>query len=165
MTRRGAPVEQHRGSCPPHPRRAKVEMTAIALSPHPRNLAPQRQLGNPSQGDHVAYFYEKSDSLLDALCNFIGAPLGAGNAAVVIATKEHREGLKHRLTARGIDIHRAVKQGRYVELDATEILSEIMVDGMPDGTGFEDVVGGAIARSSTLLNGTRPEIVAFGEMV
>ena len=140
-------------------------MTTSALSPDLRNLAPQWQLGNAPLGDHVAYFYEKSDSLLDALCNFIGTALGAGNAAVVIATKEHRQGLKHRLTARGIDIHRAVKHGRYVELDAMQVLSEIMVEGMPDGTRFVEVVGGTIARSSTPLNGARPEIVAFGEMV
>jgi PAS domain S-box-containing protein len=140
-------------------------MTTSALRPDPRNLAPQWQHGNPPQGDHVAYFYERSDSLLDALCNFIGAALGAGNAAVVIATKEHREGLKHRLTARGIDIHRAVKQVRYVDLDASEILSEIMAEGMPDGTRFAEVVGGAIARVSALQNGVRHEIVAFGEMV
>jgi|HubBroStandDraft_2_1064218.scaffolds.fasta_scaffold04116_1 PAS domain S-box-containing protein len=140
-------------------------MTTSALSPDPRDLAPRRQIANPPQGDHVAYFYEKSDALLDALSNFIGAALGAGNAAVVIATKEHREGLQHRLTACGIDIHRAVNQGRYVELDATKILSEIMVEGMPDGTRFLEVVGGTIARSSTLLKGARPEIVAFGEMV
>ena len=53
-------------------------MTTSALSPDLRNLAPQWQLGNAPLGDHVAYFYEKSDSLLDALCNFIGAALGAG---------------------------------------------------------------------------------------
>jgi PAS domain S-box-containing protein len=140
-------------------------MTTSALSPDPRNLAFKLQLGDPPQGDHVAYFYEKSDSLLDALCSFIGAALGAGNAAVVIATKMHREGLKHRLTARGLEIYRAAQQGRYVELDASEILSEIMVEGMPDGKRFAEVVGGTITRISTLFKGARPEIVAFGEMV
>lgn len=140
-------------------------MTTSVLRPDPGNLATQWQLGNLPRGDHVVYFYEKSDSLLDALCNFIGAALGAGNAAAVIATKEHREGLNHRLTARGLDLDRAIKQGRYVELDASEILSGIMVEGMPDSTRFAELVGGTIARISTHLNGVRPEIVAFGEMV
>ncbi|MGC1485015.1 MAG: PAS domain S-box protein [Candidatus Acidiferrum sp.] len=140
-------------------------MTTTALSPDPGNLAPQWQPGNPPQGDHVAYFYEKSDSLLDALCSFVGAAVGAGSAALIIATKIHREELKHRLTARGLDIPRACKQGRYVELDASEILSEIMVDGMPDGTRFTATVGGTIARFSALLKGARPEVAAFGEMV
>lgn len=140
-------------------------MTSSPLSPDARNLAPQWQLGNLPQGDHVAYFYEKSDSLLDALCGFIGAALDAGGAAVVIATKMHREGLKHRLKTRGVDIHRAAQQGKYVELDACEILSEIMVEGMPDSTRFEEAVGGRIARIKTLLKGARPEIATFGEMV
>jgi PAS domain S-box-containing protein len=138
-------------------------MTTSALSPDPGNLVLRRQLDNPPQGDHVAYFYEKSDSLLDALCSFIGDALGAGNAAVVIATKVHRDGLKRRLTARGLDIERASQQGRYIELDASEILSEIMVEGMPDGIRFAEVVGGTMAQIST--KGTRPEIAAFGEMV
>jgi PAS domain S-box-containing protein len=140
-------------------------MTTSVLSPDPRNLALRWQLGNPPQGDHVAYFYEKSDSLLDALSSFIGAALGAGNAALIIATKVHRDGLKRRLAARGLDIHRAGQQGRYIELDASEILSGIIVEGMPDGARFAEVVGGTIAQISTLLKGTRPEIAAFGEMV
>jgi PAS domain S-box-containing protein len=140
-------------------------MTTSALSPDPKNLVLRWQLDSPLQGDHVAYFYENSDSLLDALCSFIGAALGAGNAAVVIATKVHRDGLKRRLTACGLDIHRASQQGRYVELDASEILSEIMVEGMPDETRFAEVVGGTIAQISSVLKGTRPEVAAFGEMV
>jgi PAS domain S-box-containing protein len=143
-------------------------MTTSAMGPDPENLTPKWQLGNPHhphQGDHVAYFYEKSDSLLGALASFIGAALGVGSAAIIIATKEHREGLKHRLTARGIDVHRAVKQGRYVELDAAEVLSEIIVEGMPDGTRFAESVGERIARISSLQKGGRPEIAAFGEMV
>ena len=107
-------------------------MTTSALSPDPKNLTFQWQPSSPFQGDHVAYFYQESDSLLEALCDFIGGALGAGSAALIIATKMHREGLQQRLTARGLDIHKAGKQGRYVELDASELLSKFMVEGMPD---------------------------------
>jgi PAS domain S-box-containing protein len=140
-------------------------MTASALSFDHRKLALQRQPDSPIQGEHVVYFYQESDSLLEALCNFVAPALGAGNAAVIIATKVHHDGLQHRLTARGLDVQKAREQRRYVALDAPEILSKIMVEGMPDGARFFEVVGGTIARSRALLKGASPEVVAFGEMV
>jgi len=140
-------------------------MTTSALSPDPRYLMLQWQPGSPSQGDHVAYFYKESDSLLEALSSFIGSALGAGNAAVVIATKMHREGLLHRLTARGLDMPKATNEGRYLELDAAELLSKLMVEGMPDSGRFEAIVGGAIDRTKARAKTARPEIAAFGEMV
>ncbi|HET7109112.1 MAG TPA: PAS domain S-box protein [Candidatus Acidoferrum sp.] len=140
-------------------------MTASALGPDPRNLILQRQPGSFSQGDHVAYFYQESDSLLEAVSTFIGSALGAGNAAVVIASKVHREGLGNRLTARGLDVPKTRNEGRYIELDASELLSKIMVEGMPDSGRFEAIVGGAIARSKACAKAMRPEVAAFGEMV
>jgi PAS domain S-box-containing protein len=140
-------------------------MATSALTPDFEKLASQPWAGFQPGGEHVVYFYQESDSLLEALCNFVGPALGAGNAAVIIASKVHRDGLQHRLTARGLDIQKASRQGRYVALDAPETLSKIMVEGMPDGTRFLEIVGGTIARTKALLKGLSPEIAAFGEMV
>ena len=140
-------------------------MTTSALSFDRRKLAFERRPDSPLQGEHVVYFYRESDSLLDALCNFVGPALDAGNAAVIIATKVHRDGLQHRLTARGLDTQKASQQGRYVALDALEIKSKIMVEGMPDAARFFEVVGGTIARTSASLKPASPEIVVFGELV
>src|ERR1700680_4797630 len=165
ISSRSAEVKQPGGGGSPHPSGRRIEMTTSALSPGPRNLALQRQADCQLGGEHVVYFYHESVSLLEALCDFVGPALGAGNAAVIIATKVHCDGLQHRLTARGLDTQKASRQGRYVALDATEILSKIMVEGMPDGARFFEVVGGTIARTRALLKGANPEIVAFGEMV
>jgi PAS domain S-box-containing protein len=140
-------------------------VTTSALSPNAKDLAFHWQPSNPFQGDHVAYFYQENDSLLEALSDFIGGALGAGNAAVIIATKIHREGLQQRLTIRGLDVRKAAKQGRYVELDASELLSKFMIEGMPDAERFEEIVGGAIERIRALNKTVRSEVVAFGEMV
>ncbi len=140
-------------------------MTTNALSPDPRNLTLPWQAAGALQGEHVAYFYQASDSLLEALSDFIGPVLGAGNAAVIIATKVHLEGLEHRLRARGLDTHKAGEQGRYVALDASETLAKIMLEGMPDASRFAEIVGGAIARTRASVKAPRPEIAAFGEMV
>jgi PAS domain S-box-containing protein len=140
-------------------------MTTSALSPDPRNLVLPWQAASTLPCEHVAYFYQASDSLLEALCDFIGRALGAGNAAIIIATKVHLEGLEHRLGARGLDTHKASQQGRYLALDASETLAKIMLEGMPDASRFAEIVGGAIAQTRASVKAARPEIAAFGEMV
>src|ERR1700686_4086460 len=140
-------------------------MASSTCSPDPGQFEFQPQPNSQFRSDPVVYFYQESDSLLDSLCDFIGPALGGGHAAVVIASKVHSDGLQHRLTARGLDFHKASKQGRYVTLDASETLSRIMVDGMPDGGRFAEIIGGTIVRAKALLKGPRPEIAIFGEMV
>jgi PAS domain S-box-containing protein len=140
-------------------------MTTSALSPDPRNLVLPWQAASTLPCEHVAYFYQASDSLLEALCDFIGPALGAGNAAIIIATKVHLEGLEHRLGARGLDTHKASQQGRYLALDASETLAKIMLEGMPDASRFAEIVGGAMARTRAAVKAAHPEIAAFGEMV
>ena len=71
--------------------------------------------------------------------------LGAGDSAVVIATKAHRDGLAQRLRARGFDLSTARLRGQYVALDAAETLSEFMVDGWPDEGRFTTLMGDVIA--------------------
>jgi PAS domain S-box-containing protein len=140
-------------------------MASSRISPEHGKFEFQRPPDGQLRADHVVYFYQESDSLLDVLCDFIGPALGGGQAAVIIATKVHREGVQHRLMTHGLDVHKAGKQGRYVALDAPETLARIMVDGMPDDARFEDIVGGTIARAKAVLTGARPEIAIFGEMV
>ncbi|MGB2886073.1 MAG: PAS domain S-box protein [Candidatus Acidiferrales bacterium] len=99
------------------------------------------------------------------MSRFIGTALGAGDAAIVIATQEHREGLVQRLKARGLDTAKAVKQGRYIPLDAAETLSKLIVDGLPDKVLFADLIGGLVARAKAAAEGEQPPIAIFGEMV
>ena len=59
-------------------------------------LAPMAQWGDHNHSAHVVQFYGEDEYLLDELSRFVGTALGAGEAAVVIATKEHRDGLGRR---------------------------------------------------------------------
>ncbi|MGC1620597.1 MAG: PAS domain S-box protein [Candidatus Acidiferrum sp.] len=140
-------------------------MSTSTLSPDPRSPAMPLRTESAPQGEHVVYFYQEGDSLLDSLTDYIGSALGAGNAAVIIATKVHLDGLHQRLKSCGLDTQKASRQERYLALDASALLSQIMVDGMPDEKLFAGTVGRAIGRINAALKGTRPEIVAFGEMV
>src|SRR5207248_10769202 len=65
----------------------------------------------------------------------------------------------------GLDLARAVTQGRYVAWDAAETLSTLMQDGWPDGGRFADVLGGGLARATAAATGARPHVAIFGEMV
>jgi len=109
-------------------------------------------------------FYGEDAFLLDELSRFIGTALGAGDAAVVIATKAHRDGLAQDLKARGLDVARATEQGRFVSLDAAETLAKITRDGWPDAALFTEVVGSVLGQAVAAA-GKNSRISAFGEMV
>jgi PAS domain S-box-containing protein len=114
---------------------------------------------------HSVQFYGDDAFLLDELSGFVGSALGAGDAAVVIATRTHRDGLARRLEERGLNISLAVAQGRYVALDAAETLSKFMHTGQPDPALFTGLVGGIVARAAGAAMSERPRVAAFGEMV
>src|ERR1700737_3132672 len=77
-----------------------------------------KQLHEHEHDGHVVQFYMHDEALLDSLSSFIGGALGAGQAAVVLATQGHRDGLAQRLKTRGLNTASAIQQGRYVPLDA-----------------------------------------------
>lgn len=135
------------------------------LSADRASTAPMAHWANHPPAAHVVQFYGEDRFLLDELSRFIGNALGAGKPAVVIATREHREGLNERLRASGLDPARAVAQGRYLPLDAAETLSQIMQDGLPDPARFTELVGSAIAKLKAATQGDPGPIAAFGEMV
>lgn len=113
---------------------------------------------------HSAQFYRDDGYLIEELSRYIGAALIAGESAVVIATEAHREGLAKQLQSRGLAITLAVKQGRYVALDAAETMAKFMRRGWPDAALFKDVAD-SILKPLTAAAGTHPHISAFGEMV
>jgi hypothetical protein len=99
---------------------------------------------------------------VDSVARFIGASLGAGDAAVVIATRPHLRDLEHRLSVRGLDLDIARLEGRYVTIDAEEALVSVMRDGLPDRRLVTELIGDVIAEAT---DGQRVPVRAFGEMV
>ena len=116
-------------------------------------------------GSHSVQFYRKDEFLADELSRFLGSALGSGDAAIVIATKAHREQVSRLMKMRGLDMVLATRQGRYVSLDAADTLAKISVAGWPDAARFIAVLGEVIAgaRAATLRADAR--VAAFGEMV
>jgi len=115
--------------------------------------------------EHVVQFYQDDAYLVEAVSAFVGAALVSGDLAIVIATKAHRDSIGTLLRTRGLDTAKAAKRGRYIQIDAAEILSQFMVNGLPDADRFSTVVGARLLRVASNDSGKKARIVAFGEMV
>ncbi len=123
--------------------------------------APLLSLGDAFLSEHLVQFYEKEDFLIEAVSDFLGAGLGSGAACIVIATQAHLEGFSQRLQANGLDLASAYTRGKYIAIDAAEILSQIQGEGLPDPQRFVEVIGSLIERAE---KGER-RVRIFGEMV
>ena len=123
------------------------------------------QSASHQHSPHVVQFYSEDSFLLDELGIFIGSALEAGDAAVVIATAAHRDGLAERLRVRGLDANQAAKEGRYIALDAADTLSEFMIEGYPNAAHFAELMGAYIGRAKQAARNEHSAVAAFGEMV
>src|SRR5258708_12656453 len=75
---------------------------------------------------HAVQFYSDHAFLVDSISQFIGRSLLAGSAAIVIATKAHRDGIPRQLRERGINLAVALAQGPYVVLHPHQSLSPFL---------------------------------------
>jgi len=121
--------------------------------------------GEKAPDCHEVLFYSDDAVLLDSVTRFIAAPLKAGDAAIVLATKSHRDSLLQRLQAEGVDPDGALEQGTYISLDAADTLSTIMVNGLPDPVLFFKGIGGLIEAAAKAAKSKQAQVVVFGEAV
>jgi hypothetical protein len=113
--------------------------------------------------EHFVQFYEDDAYLVNQVAAFIRSGLRAGDAAIVIGTKPHRDDLEKRLKA---DVARAAAQRPageyYVALDSADMLSQFMVDGRLDEARFTGLMVPILKRATDSGNG---RVRVFGEMV
>jgi DNA-binding NarL/FixJ family response regulator len=117
----------------------------------------------PTPHKHEMLIYSDDAVLLESLTHFIAGSLTATNAAIVLATKSHREALAQRLKERGFDVDSAIQQGTLILLDAAEMLSRIMVNGVSDRTLFFDGLSGLIESAAKAAKTEHPRVAIFGE--
>lgn len=65
----------------------------------------------------------------------------------------------------GIDTTSEKLRRRYFSIDAAGTLSKFMVDGLPDGAAFSEIMIHALVRAKSAAESPRPQVVAFGDMV
>jgi signal transduction histidine kinase len=111
---------------------------------------------------HPVHFYEDGCFPAESIADFLGAGIGAGASALVLATPEHARALTDCLTARVGKLGALRRDRRLVVLDARATLAKIMGEQLPDRARF-----GTIARA--LLDGAMAsapsgQVRAFGEL-
>jgi len=111
--------------------------------------------------DHLVEFYETTAFLVATVTDFIAPALRSRNAAIVVATPEHREAFEHALREQGIALDAAIADGLYLAFDAAELLSLFMVGGAPHPGLFAEVVGSVLARAAA----DGRQVKVYGEMV
>ncbi len=110
-------------------------------------------------GAHVVKIYDDDADLVRGVGEFLAEGVATGDLVIVITTAAHRERFERALAAIGVDVAASASDGRYVVVDAAEMLSTFLVDGVADSARFNEVVGGLLERA-----GPRP-VRIVGEMV
>jgi len=124
----------------------------------------EQSLGREKSG-HVVQLYSDDAFLLEILTGFIGGALSAGDGALVVATRAHAHSLEQRLRERGLDTGMAIRHGRYIVLDARELLPRFMVNNSVDELRFTEVIGTALTQIRDAGPQTNRRIAVFGELV
>ena len=114
-------------------------------------------------GDHKVVFYSDDRQLLDELSQFVADALNGGNAAIVIATESHQHNLVQRLKASGLDVDAAIEQGRYITVNAVDMLSPFIVNGTIDSVRYLEAFDNLIRRAANAATSERPRVSLFGE--
>ncbi|HEX5732028.1 MAG TPA: ATP-binding protein [Blastocatellia bacterium] len=125
------------------------------------DFAPSLCWKEMSEADHFVQFYESDAFLVNSISGFIGDGLSAGDAGIVVATKDRRFGVEKQLQSYGLDTSAASARGQYISLDAAETLSLFMIDGSPEPARFAEIIGRIIGRAAE----GRKRVRIFGEMV
>jgi hypothetical protein len=126
------------------------------------SLMPAPPLGGAECApDHLVEFYETTAFLVATVTDFVAPALLSRNAAIVVATPEHREAFERALREKGIALDAAIADGLYIALDAAELLSLFMVDGAPHPGLFTEVVGSVLSRAAA----DGRQVKVYGEMV
>jgi hypothetical protein len=112
---------------------------------------------------HEVGFYSDDQRLLDDVTQFIGTAIKAGNAAIVVATESHRNGILPKLQAYGVDVAAGIEQGRYIAVDASDLLSTFIVNGMLDPVLFLEGFSKLILKAANAAKREHPRVAVFGE--
>src|SRR6267142_577209 len=122
-------------------------------------------VGNHGPNTHLVQLYSDDGLLLDVLCRFMGGAMAVGDGALIVATKAHHDGLAARMKARGLDPSNAISEGRFIQLNAEEVLPRFVVDGHVDDARFMELIGGVLTQVRNACESKDSRIAVFGELV
>jgi DNA-binding NarL/FixJ family response regulator len=115
--------------------------------------------GEKPPHSHDALFYSDDTVFLDGFALFISAALKAGNAAIALVTKSHRDSLLQRLKAESVHVDGAIQQGTLILLDVADTLATLSVDGLLDPVRVSEGFSGLIQAASKAAKAEHPRVV------
>lgn len=107
--------------------------------------------------EHSVQFYESSEFLISIIKNYFSQ----SEKGVIIARPEVRKEIEKGLRINGMSLREARMLGSYQFLDAQELLSKIMMKGLPHPQLFAKTMG--VLMQNLTKNGQHVHV--FGEMV
>ena len=114
---------------------------------------------------HSVHVYDHDLDLITRLSAIVSTGLRVGDSVLIVATEGHRNQLVNELDKNGIDVRVAVREGRYVMLDAGETLARFMRHGSPDADMFAASLGTALTEARARATSMHQGLTVFGEMV
>ena len=113
---------------------------------------------------HEVAFFADDASLIDGYVRFVESALNDGRAVVLVATETRRTAIRQKLETDGVDVAALVEQGTYIPLDATDALSRVMINNMPDRGRCVEVIGGLIVEALRGAKGKLARVAFCGEI-
>jgi DNA-binding NarL/FixJ family response regulator len=118
---------------------------------------------SPNNRRHEALFYSSDTPMLDQWASVAEETLTTDATFLLLATAAHENTLRAMLQKRGVNVSRAVRDGRYVSLTVDETLSKFMVGDRLDETRFWNSVTSVILSAAKASTAERACVIACGE--
>jgi len=110
---------------------------------------------------HALQFYSGDGFLLDSLARFISTALEDRDSVFILATPAHLDGIAERLRAQGVDTNTAARKGRYVTVDAFQVLAHLTVNGKLSKARFDEFIREVFLPLEAAAE-SKPKLVAVG---
>jgi hypothetical protein len=115
--------------------------------------------------EHIVQFYSDDDLMLGVCADILGSAIRSGDAAICVATTDHRKDLEQRFKLHGQNLTDAIETGRFIFLDATDALSAVLPEWGFDAARASELFGSAIAKVRAAATRNNPRVALVGEMV
>ena len=106
-----------------------------------------RQWLSLPSNDHIIHFYPSDEALISNLCEYVSTGLEKGDATIVITKPIHIKKLCEAVGEYKTS-SRELFRDHSIVLNATSVLEDIIVDGLPDWERFFSTVGSVIGQAA-----------------